>query len=229
MANDKKMGEPLLFMAISIVFLFFLEMARELIGTVYNYNLANMGINATVLSLLAFFGPLLFIPLGKVLKGQWMVLVPAALIVLVRIPMSLFASTELYMVWCLVGVASFGVLGVSLFTHMKAGWLGLAVMVGAGLDMMFRAMGGTYDLLLYWGGTPLLSLIVVLPLSALAIFGFWYNEYVFREAHQIPLNWLDGIVHGLRLGGLSFLYLGFLGFPNVISFSGNRRADHAIV
>ena len=71
MGNNIKIGEPLLFAAVSITFLFFLEMARDLIGTVYNFNLANMGINATVLSLLAFFGPILWIPLGRVLKGGW--------------------------------------------------------------------------------------------------------------------------------------------------------------
>lgn len=56
---------PLQFFITVVGFLFFFQVSRELLGTIYNMNLATMSINVSILAILAFLSPVFLIKAQK--------------------------------------------------------------------------------------------------------------------------------------------------------------------
>ncbi len=200
-----------------LAFLFFLEAARELLGATYNMNLATMSLNSSVVAIFAFFSPALY--LVGVARFDHRVLVVASGIILAvsRVLMGVNPPVTMYLLFAVIAVAAFGIFLPALLVY-RIGALGFvcAATLGAGADVMFRALGDTFDIAVY-GVTAqrLTALGIVVPLVLCFLVTLFYTARTTKtnEPSHSKLNPL----FGLGIGAIGFLYLAVLGYPNNVA------------
>ncbi|MGD2248056.1 MAG: endonuclease/exonuclease/phosphatase family protein [Candidatus Methanofastidiosia archaeon] len=217
------------FFITAAAFLFFFESARELLGTTYNMNLATMSINVSILAIFAFLSPVLLIKAQNVNKAL-LVCISGIILSFCRALMGLNMSVTVYLFCTVAAVVSFGVFLPALIVKTRevfanVGTLAPAGLVcagvtGAGVDLVFRALGDTFDATLY-GMTPGKGIPVIIFLLILAeILGLlvWYkkiNSKTNTNSTSHPNETIKFKSYlGIIPGSLFFLYLTILGYPN---------------
>jgi endonuclease/exonuclease/phosphatase family metal-dependent hydrolase len=228
--NVKNKSEIALFGATALAFLFFFESSRELIGATYNMNLATMSLNASVVAVFAFFSPLLCIGLGK-FNTHTLIVSSGGALAVVRVAMAVNPSTSIYLLLTVLAVIAFGIFLPAVILQFRAQYtetgllapLGLvsAVTAGAGADLVFRALGDTFDITVYGvSAQRLTALAVVLPLvAAFAVtLRLWHSTATSRKepaSHGEKPKFKA--LFGFGLGALFFLYTVLLGYPNNVA------------
>jgi len=211
-------------LTLSLAVLFFLQGARELIGTIYNFNLATMSINNTILCVFGFMSPALY-PILKKLNQKHVMIMSGILITFSRILMSSGPGAEPYLLFSFLLVSSTLIFIVSMSYLIsnndsapeKLAWnITLAVLFAVCLDTGFRATGGSFDISIY-GFTDMraTSLLLTAPLAAI----FFYSMVRFQaslENHNISNSghFKFSPLFGINLGLLLFIYMVFSGYPN---------------
>jgi endonuclease/exonuclease/phosphatase family metal-dependent hydrolase len=202
----------------ALSFLFFLETARELLGATYNMNLATMSINGSVISIFAFFSPVLYFFGISRMNTRTLVLVSSILLVASRVCMAFNPGATVYLFCTVVAVVSFGIfLPAYIFKHTNALTFVCAATIGAGADVVFRALGDTFDITVYGiAGQPVpaLAIVVVLSVCFLIALFFWYTT---AQTETKKKNQPVRALYGVGIGAVGFLYIAFLGYPNNVA------------
>ena len=219
------------FVLIALAFLFFFEAARELVGATYNMNLATMSINSSVVAIFAFFSPIIYLCGLRRVHPHILVGGGGIVLALSRAGMALNPAAVVYLLFAVVAVVSFGIFFPAVIAQFRAqegfssntlAVLTCAVIGGAGIDFVFRALGDTFDIAVY-GVTAnrLTALIVVLPLvlGFLAVLVWWCRASINTHTGQSNDEPEKGFraLFGFSLGAVGLLYLLFLGYPNIIA------------
>lgn len=210
-------------MMLSLVTLFFLQGSRELIGTIYNFNLSTMSINISIVAVIAFLSPVLYPIFLKRLNQKHLMLISGILMATSRIIMSSGPDDGLYLAMSFVLVSSALVFIVSMSYLVPGGdsqgisqFVILGVIVAVCLDMAFRAAGGSFDISIY-GFTDVraTSLIIAAPLVVIFFYGtirFYIN---LKEAQTLGVEKGPSTpFFGINMGILFFMYMAFSGYPN---------------
>ena len=203
------------FAMVTLSFLFFLETARELLGATYNMNLATMSINVSVISIFAFLSPVLYFGISRI-NTRTLVLSSGILLVISRVFMAFNPDATVYLFCTVVAVASFGVfLPAYICRHTNTLAFVCAATIGAGADVVFRALGDTFDITVYGiAGQPLCAvMVVVLAVCFLAALFSWYTAKTETNPGNKPVRPLFGV----GIGAVGFLYIAFLGYPNNVA------------
>ena len=209
------------FIITAVASLFFLETARELLGATYNMNLATMSLNSSVAAIFAFLSPFAYLLGLRRINVRTLVYTSGIILGICRLAMALNPATGVYLLCTVVAVVSFGIFlpaALVQFRTMMAPLFVCAVAVGAGADLVFRALGDTFDITVYgFTAQRLTALAVVLPLVIVffALLVLWYRA---PEGEQ-PAEGLGKAkkckaLFGCSLGALVFLYLYLMGYPN---------------
>lgn len=222
---------PLQFFITAVGFLFFFQVSRELLGTIYNMNLATMSINVSILAIFAFLSPVFLI---KAQKAYIPLFASFGGIVLAvcRAVMGLDISATLYLFCAMGGVAGFGIFLPAL---MKIRTMGIdkgvlaptglvcASVAGAGIDLVLRTLGDTFDITIYGVFPQRFIPLIVFPIASAEILGLyaWYKKIKFRTKNKTidktivdPESIRFKSYLGIIPGALFFLYLTILGYPN---------------
>lgn len=206
------------FVVTALSFLFFLETARELLGATYNMNLATMSINISVISIFAFFSPVLYFFGISRINTRTLVLVSSILLVASRIGMAFNPGATVYLFCTMVAVVSFGVfLPAYMCRHADVLTFICAATIGAGADVVFRALGNTFDITVHGvAGQPVTALVMVAILSVcflIALFTWYTTAQTETQKKDQPVRAL----YGVGIGAVGFLYIAFLGYPNNVA------------
>lgn len=210
-----------------LAFLFFFEASRELLGATYNMNLATMSLNISVVSIFAFLSPFVYL-LGLGRLGKRTLVVSSGIILAVsRVVMGVNPAVTVYLCATVIAVVSFGIFVPPLVAQFRQYAMNAsapvtfvcAVTIAAGADLVFRALGDTFDITVY-GVTAhrLTALVVLLPLVVLFVVSllFWYKTPRINPPEKdtsVPCRALFGV----GLGTLFFLYIALLGYPNNVA------------
>ena len=221
-------GRTTLFVVVITVlaFLFFFETSRELLGATYNMNLATMSINISVVSIFAFLAPFVYL-LGLGRLGTRVLALSSGIILAVsRVVMGVNPAVTVYLCVAVIAVISFGIFVPALVAQFRQYsatsapvTFVCAVAIAAGADLVFRALGDTFDITVY-GVTAhrVTALVLVLPLAVIFVAALllWYRAPTEpTETHESapPCRALFGV----GLGTLFFLYCALLGYPNNVA------------
>ena len=234
------------FIIMSLAFLFFFECTRELLGTIYNLNLATMSLNSSLIAILAFFSPLFFFfKIGSVHSAKLMAF-SGVILTVCRIGVSLHLPLFGYLVTAFLGVASSGIFLTGLMTLSgnnvsKSSRVVYpvpiyAAITGAGGDLFFRAMGNTFDSTIYgFSPHPQSSLLLVIPLALLFCIALtrWYrNQHEKKHSDSALQRGVTGKIvwYGISLGAVAFLFLTIFAYPNTVSrWTGGSYAVSLVV
>lgn len=223
------------FIVITLAFLFFFEFARELLGTIYNMNLATMSLNISLVAILAFFSPALYFFRMDAVSPPRLIGISGSIYVLCRIMLSLNPPLTGYLLAAFSGIASFGIfLPALIFQTCKPSpgtpattmnpLIMYGALTGAALDLLLRTAGNTFDVTIYgFTANRLTSLSYVVLLAALfcGALVIWYRNL--SPHHERPAPCSQGgasrrlVWYGISLGALGFLYLSIIAYPNTIS------------
>ena len=212
----------LLFVTV-IGFLFFLETARELIGATYSMNLATLSLNSSVVAIFAFFSPFAYLFGLSRINPRLLMVTSGVVLAVSRAAMSVDLPVELYLIFAVIAVAAFGIFLPALivilnqYSH-SASAMVVAATLGAGADLMFRALGDTFDISIYGiSAHPLTTVVVVLPLVICFVAGLlrWYSTTTTVYNTRNPLS--VRAFFGFSLGAVGFLYFALLGYPNNVT------------
>lgn len=213
----------LLFVTV-IGFLFFLETARELIGATYSMNLATLSLNSSVVAIFTFFSPFVYL-FGLSRINPCLLIVTSGIVLAVsRAAMSVDLPVELYLIFAVIAVAAFGIFLPALIVVLKqyshsASAMVVAATLGAGADLMFRALGDTFDISVYGiSSHRLTAVVVVLPLVICFVARLlrWYSTTT--TVYNMPRNPPSvRAFFGFSLGAVGFLYFALLGYPNNVA------------
>ena len=208
---------------LSLAVLFFLQGARELIGTIYNFNLSTMAINISIMAVIGFMSPALYLIGLKRLNQKYVMLISGIFMAISRIMMSSGLDATPYLAMSFVLASSTLIFIVSMSylvpeggSHGTSQFIIHGVIIAVCLDMVFRAVGGSFDISIY-GFTDIrvTSLIIAAPLVII----FFYSMILFyaglkdaddsgdRQGKSFPL-------FGINIGLLLFMYMTFSGYPN---------------
>ncbi|HEQ79155.1 MAG TPA: hypothetical protein ENN76_02690, partial [Euryarchaeota archaeon] len=218
------------FVMLFLAVVFFFDFSRELVGTVYNFNLSNMTIGISVGALAAFFSPALLLFCPRWASPRLLLTGGAVAMGLSRIGLAGGMPVHLHLLFALCGVAFSGIFLVGFFLEcrFKEGSLfsaGLAVAFAVITDMALGSLGGTYNPLIQWfdgGYSASVSIVVLLAVGFAVAAGVHSSrpENTFCQEYSKPVApddpWINPLL-GVGMGGLLFLYLNFLGSPNVIA------------
>ncbi len=151
----------IMFVLTALAALFFLEAVRELVGAVYNLNLATMGINISIVAILAYFAPIVY-RFYHPKRTVRLLGLTGIIGVAFRLLMATDPVIELYLLYCAGTVVAFAlflplllriVLDLhqtsTLTTILRPGGSTHALVLGAALDLMFRAFGDTFSITIY--------------------------------------------------------------------------------
>ncbi|MBU7011161.1 MAG: hypothetical protein HXS46_10755 [Theionarchaea archaeon] len=168
--NSINAGRIDLLAVTAIGFLFFLESARELIGATYSMNLATLSLNSSVVAIFAFFSPFMYLFGLSRINPRLLVVTSGIVLAVSRAVMSVDLPVALYLILAVVAVVAFGMfLPALIVTFRQYSHSALAMVcaatIGAGADLMFRALGDTFDISVYRiSAHRLTALVIVLPL-----------------------------------------------------------------
>ncbi len=209
--------------------LFFLESMRVFIGLVYFENLGAMTLGLSVLYVFLLLSPILAPLVGR-LNAWRAMLATSVVMVVLRAALSVFQTFDVGFILLTAGLATavFGLyLPVVIAAHTdewpsglppksQAVVIGLAL--GAAADLMLRMLGTTWDL-----STGLLGLPVTTLMLASSVIVLWVSRLsgsrpAFIKPSQTSLRLRAGrVLLGTGFGGVLFLFLSFLLYPNVIA------------
>jgi endonuclease/exonuclease/phosphatase family metal-dependent hydrolase len=217
----------LLFVIAAGAFLFFFEGARELVGTIYNMNLATMSINGSVVAVFAFFSPVIYFGLKKV-SNATLVCVSGIILAVSRAAMMVTPGAGNYLLVAAIAVISFGIFLPPLISEFRNQYtnmpmaLACACVIGAGTDLVFRSLGDTFDVSVYgFNSTNLTVLVVVIPLTVgfVAALVKWYSTQSPTDSAEqyAQSNTSVRVLYGVGLGALGFLFMTLLGYPNSVA------------
>lgn len=201
-----------------LAFLFFLEAARELLGATYNMNLATMSLNSSVVAIFAFFSPVLYLVGVSRFDHRVLVVTSGIILAVSRVLMGVNPPVTMYLLFAVIAVAAFGIFLPALLVY-RTGVLGFvcAATLGAGADVMFRALGDTFDITVY-GVTAqrLTALVVVVPLVLCFLIALFYTAKTTKTANKTSNSNLKPLL-GFGIGAVGFLYFAVLGYPNNVA------------
>ncbi|MFO7618621.1 MAG: endonuclease/exonuclease/phosphatase family protein [Thermoplasmata archaeon] len=203
---------------LALAILFFLQGARELIGSTYNSNLATMSINSSIIYVLGFLSPILF-PLGIHRLNRKHVLWGFGIAAIIsRFLISTGPDSNIYLFLSFILVSS-----ILIFIRALLGnWnpkdrmdIFLAMIAAVCLDMALRFAGGTFDPSIYGvNDVRITSLLYFTPLASM----FLYGLFKCSGNQSMEINNPKGMpLMGLSLGLALFVYMTISGFPNVIA------------
>ena len=223
------------FIATTLAFLFFFEFVRELLGAIYNMNLATMSINVSLAAILAFFSPALYLFKKNVVSPPRIIGISGSIYALCRIVLALNPPLIGYLLAAFCGVASFGIFLPALIFQISksppqsfpAAMNPLVIygaITGFAFDVFFRTAGNTFDITVYgFTSNRLTALLCVGPLVAL-FYGalvVWHRNLPSPHVRSAPVSQGGAssrlVWSGISLGALGFLYLSIIADPNTIS------------
>ena len=222
--NSINAGRIDLLAVTAIGFLFFLESARELIGATYSMNLATLSLNSSVVAIFAFFSPFMYL-FGLSRSNPRLLVVTSGIVLAVsRAVMSVDLPVALYLILAVVAVVAFGMfLPALIVTFRQYSHSALAMVcaatIGAGADLMFRALGDTFDISVYRiSAHRLTALVIVLPLVIFFIIGLLRCYITTTKEYNTPRNPSSArAIFGFSIGAVGFLYFALLGYPNNVA------------
>jgi len=205
-----------------IASLFFLEAARELIGAIYSMNLATLSLNSSVVAIFAFFSPFVYLLGLSRLNTRVLVVTSGIVLAVSRVAMGTDPTLIVYLLCAVAAVVAFGIfLPAVLVTFQQYSHAPLKIVcaatIGAGADLMFRALGDTFDITVY-GVTAhrLTALVFVVPLVICFIMGLlWFTPK--EQNTKIDLQPRMRAFFGFSTGAVGFLYFALLGYPNDVA------------
>lgn len=221
--NSLNAGRIDLLAVTAIGFLFFLESARELIGAIYSMNLATLSLNSSVVAIFAFFSPFMYLFGLSRINPRLLVVTSGIILAVSRAVMSLDLPVVQYLIFAVVAVVAFGIFLPALIVTIKqyshsALAMACAATIGAGADLMFRALGDTFDISVYGiSAHRFTALVIVLPLVILFVIELlrWYTT---TREYNIPRNPSSvRAPFGFSIGAVGFLYFALLGYPNNVA------------
>jgi endonuclease/exonuclease/phosphatase family metal-dependent hydrolase len=223
------------YIVISIAFLFFFEFTRELLGTIYNLNLATMSLNASLIAILAFFSPVLFLFKLNTVQFRNLATLSGFIFAGCRVLLSVDPPLYIYLLLAFMGIASFGIFLCAFISlpgkessHLSKIPMNTiiiyAAITGAGGDLFFRTLGNTFDVTIY-GFTAYRpsSLLFVVPLTAVfcAALVIWYSNHSSPGVYPHPAQKVKKtstlVIQGMAVGAVGFLFLTILAYPNTLS------------
>jgi endonuclease/exonuclease/phosphatase family metal-dependent hydrolase len=224
-----------MFSVVVIAFLFFFEVTREFIGVAYNMNLATMSINMSVLSIFAFFSPVLYL-LGLARFDLRLLFLGSGIVfALCRVAMAITVPVAVYLLLTVLSIVSFGIFLPALILKFRQQYptigipslqVAVAVTAAAGVDLVFRVLGNTFDVSIYGITAQRLgALVVVIPAAILFLISLvmWHcaaeNSQPSDEEKSQPKSSASKFrsLLGCGIGAMFFLYSGFLAYPNSIA------------
>ena len=225
MSNEPSIRHWPTIVILSLAVLFFLQGARELIGTIYNFNLSTMAINITIVAVFAFMSPALYLLGLKRINQRNLMLFFGFMMAISRIIMSSGPDATTYLASSFVLVSSalifiasisYSYLEITINRETQGRDITLAVLIAIALDLVFRGAGNSFDISIY-GLTELraTSLLISGPLVALFFYcALWLYTHQKRPQaadteYPPSLPFL-----GINMGILLFLYMVFSGYPN---------------
>ncbi len=221
--------------------LFFLEALRVFIGLVYFQNLSTMSLGLSVLYILLLLSPVMA-PLFSRFNLWRTVLLTAVLTIIFRagIAIAQFFSAAYVLVSAGGVVFFFGVyITLSIASYVEE-WpsilpsknrlLTLGVVIGVALDTMLRLLGSTWDLSIGPIGVLITCILVILATVVLGIAHLSVPVMrLFSSTEAAPVARLYRVLSGAGIGGVLFLCLSFLFYPNVVARWTESSFESAVV
>lgn len=204
-----------------IAFLFFFQTARELIGTTYSMNLATLSLNSSVVAIFAFFSPFVYLFGLSRLNTRKLVVTSGVVLAVSRVLMGVDPPVTMYLLCTVAAVFSFGIFLPAIFVFQQYSHSPLKIVcaatIGAGVDLVFRSLGDTFDITVHGvAAQQVTALVVVVPLVICFVVGLllWYHtKEHYTPSEPPPVN----PFFGLSTGAVGFLYFALLGYPNNVA------------
>lgn len=209
--------------------LFFFESLRVFIGLIYFVNLGAMTIGVSVLYIFLLLSPIVVLFIKKL--GAYRIAIFSAVgIVIFRLLMTLLMmNMSLTLVISGIGTMLYGIFITAITaTHLqntseylpkKAVSISMSFSLALAMDIMFRALGSTWDITI---GSY--SIIVVIPLVIMAFIIIWLTSSVYGTVIQgdsiTPKGKKSRLVRmllGVGFGGGLFILYVLFAYPNVIA------------
>ena len=202
----------------AVGFLFFLETARELIGAVYSLNLATLSLNSSVIAIFAFFSPFAYLVGLSRLNTRKLLVTSGIILAVSRVIMGVNPPLTVYVLCAVVAVIAFGIfLPALLVHHTHSLHVVCAATIGAGADLVFRALGDTFDVTVYGiSAQKLAALVIVIPLAVCFVVGLllWYTTG--EQKRTVNPQSVRAFL-GAGTGSMGFLFFTLLGYPNNVA------------
>ena len=231
MADGNEEGENiqtgqswLYILLLSLAVLLFLQGTRELIGSIYNFNLSAMSINISIVAVFGFLSPALYPIVLKRLNQRHVMLIFGIIMVIARLLMSSGPDASLYLVlsFVLVSSALIFIISLSYLVEEDSGSRGLtsnitiAALIAVCLDMAFRAVGGSFDISIYgFTEARAASLLVAVPLIAIFFYAIIRFHVSLKDTQMQGTGQAASFpFFGINIGLLLFMYMTFSGYPN---------------